>query len=805
MAYNHKNIEKKWQDYWDSNKIFKTHDNLDKPKYYVLDMYPYPSGSGLHVGHPLGYIATDIIARYKRHKGFNVLHPMGWDAFGLPAEQYAIKTGTHPSITTRENVKNFKRQIKMLGFSYDWDREINTTDPNYYKWTQWIFIQLYNKGLAYEAEVPVNWCPELKAVLANEEVVDGQSDIGGFPVLRVPMRQWMLKITDYAESLLNGLDDLDWPQSIKELQRNWIGKSVGARIHFDIPSINERLTVFTTRHDTLFGATYIVLAPEHPLVHKIVSDEQKDEVESYIEEAAKKSDLDRTQINKNKTGVFLGNHALNPANDAKMPIWISDYVIMGYGTGVIMAVPGQDQRDWDFAKKFDLKIIRTVQVSEGFNGEAYTEDGPAVNSGFLDGLYIEDAKEKILNWLEKENKGERAIQYKLRDWLFSRQRYWGEPIPIVHKGEETVAIDENELPLELPEVDKYEPSGTGESPLANIKEWVEIKDSNNEIIALRETNTMPQWAGSCWYYLRFIDPKNDKMAWDNDKENYWMPVDLYIGGAEHAVLHLLYSRFWHHVLYDLGLVSTKEPFKKLFNQGMILGSDGTKMSKSRGNVINPDETVDIYGSDSLRIYEMFMGPLDKGKPWSTTGLQGCSRFIKKLWSILVDDAGELSDHISHEESDKETNQIFHQMIMKVSENLENLHFNTCVSEFMIFTNHIQKLDKINIELVKTFIILINPFMPHLAQELWELIGETDELSYQKWPSYDKNVAQQDIITIAVQINGKRRSEIEISRNQTEDDVITKAKADPKVFTYLKNSEIVKEIYIKEKILNIVIK
>ena len=805
MAYNHKNIEKKWQDYWDSNKIFKTHDDLDKPKYYVLDMYPYPSGSGLHVGHPLGYIATDIIARYKRHKGFNVLHPMGWDAFGLPAEQYAIKTGTHPSITTRENVKNFKRQIKMLGFSYDWDREINTTDPNYYKWTQWIFIQLYNKGLAYEAEVPVNWCPELKAVLANEEVVDGKSDIGGFPVLRVPMRQWMLKITDYAESLLNGLDDLDWPQSIKELQRNWIGKSVGARIHFDIPSINERLTVFTTRHDTLFGATYIVLAPEHPLVSKIVTDEQKDEVESYIEEAAKKSDLDRTQLNKNKTGVFLGNHALNPANDAKMPIWISDYVIMGYGTGVIMAVPGQDQRDWDFAKKFDLKIIRTVQVSEGFNGEAYTEDGPAVNSGFLDGLYIEDAKEKILNWLEKENKGERAIQYKLRDWLFSRQRYWGEPIPIVHKGEETVAIDENELPLELPEVDKYEPSGTGESPLANIKEWVEIKDSNNEIIALRETNTMPQWAGSCWYYLRFIDPKNDKMAWDNDKENYWMPVDLYIGGAEHAVLHLLYSLFWHHVLYDLGLVSTKEPFKKLFNQGMILGSDGTKMSKSRGNVINPDETVDIYGSDSLRIYEMFMGPLDKGKPWSTTGLQGCSRFIKKLWSILVDDAGELSDHISHEESDKETNQIFHQMIMKVSENLENLHFNTCVSEFMIFTNHIQKLDKINIELVKTFIILINPFMPHLAQELWELIGETDELSYQKWPSYDKNAAQQDIITIAVQINGKRRSEIEISRNQTEDDVITKAKADPKVFTYLKNSEIVKEIYIKEKILNIVIK
>ena len=805
MAYNHINIEKKWQDYWDSNKIFKTEDDLNKPKYYVLDMYPYPSGSGLHVGHPLGYIATDIIARYKRHKGFNVLHPMGWDAFGLPAEQYAIKTGTHPSKTTRENVKNFKRQIKMLGFSYDWDREINTTDPDYYKWTQWIFIQLFNKGLAYEAEVPVNWCPELKAVLANEEVVDGMSDIGGHPVLRVPMRQWMLKITDYAESLLNGLDDLDWPQSIKELQRNWIGKSVGAHIHFEIPSIEEKLTVFTTRHDTLFGATYMVIAPEHPLVNKIVSEEQKEEVSNYIEEASKKSDLDRTQLNKDKTGVFLGNYAINPANNAEMPIWISDYVIMGYGTGAIMAVPGQDQRDWDFAKKFDLNIVRTVQVSDDFNGEAYSEDGPAINSGFLDGLYIDDAKEKILNWLEAEKKGERAIQYKLRDWLFSRQRYWGEPIPIIHKDGKAVAIDESELPLELPEVDKYEPSGTGESPLANIKEWVEIKNINDEIIGLRETNTMPQWAGSCWYYLRFTDPKNDKKAWDNEKENYWMPVDLYIGGAEHAVLHLLYSRFWHHVLYDLGLVSTKEPFKKLFNQGMILGSDGTKMSKSRGNVINPDETVDMYGSDSLRIYEMFMGPLDKGKPWSTTGLQGCSRFIKKLWSVLVDDNGNISKNVCDDAADNETNQMLHQMIMKVSDNLENLHFNTCVSEFMIFTKHIQNLEKLNRDLIKTFIILINPFMPHLAQEFWELIGETNELSYESWPSYDKNVAQLDIITIAVQINGKRRSEIQISRNESDYDVISKAKNDEKVSTYLTESEIVKEIYIKEKIVNIVIK
>ena len=805
MAYNHKNIEKKWQDYWESNKIFKTDDDSKKPKYYVLDMYPYPSGAGLHVGHPLGYIATDIIARFKRHKGFNVLHPMGWDAFGLPAEQYAIKTGTHPSKTTRENVKNFKRQIKMLGFSYDWDREINTTDPDYYKWTQWIFLQLYKKGLAYEAEVPVNWCPELKAVLANEEVVDGKSDIGGHPVLRVPMRQWMLKITDYAESLLDGLDDLDWPHSVKELQRNWIGRSEGAHIDFEVPSIKEHIRVFTTRHDTLFGATYMVIAPEHPLVSKLVTDEQKEAVERYIEEASKKSDLDRTDLNKDKTGVFLGNYAINPVNSAKMPIWISDYVIMGYGTGAIMAVPGQDQRDWDFAKEFDLNIIRTVETKDNFDGEAYSGDGPAINSDFLDGLYIADAKEKIIKWLEEEKKGERAVQYKLRDWLFSRQRYWGEPIPIIHKDGKPVPLDESELPLELPEIDKYEPSGTGESPLANINEWVEVRGTNKEIIGLRETNTMPQWAGSCWYYLRFIDPINHEKGWDSQKEKYWMPVDLYIGGAEHAVLHLLYSRFWHHVLYDLGLVSTKEPFKKLFNQGMILGSDGAKMSKSRGNVINPDETVDLYGSDSLRIYEMFMGPLDKGKPWSTSGLQGCSRFIKKLWGILVDDEGDISKNITNIESDKETNQLLHQMIKKVSENLDKLHFNTCVSEFMIFTNHIQKLDEINREIIKTFIILINPFMPHLAQELWQLIDENNELSYEPWPKHDNQLTQLDYIKIAVQINGKRRSEIDISLNDSESEVISKAKNDYKVSSFIEGKDIIKEIYVYQKIVNIVIK
>ena len=805
MAYNHKSIEKKWQKYWDENEIFKTDDFIDKPKYYILDMYPYPSGSGLHVGHPLGYIATDILARYKRHQGYNVLHPMGWDAFGLPAEQYAIKTGTHPSITTKENINNFKRQIKMLGFSYDWTREINTTDPGYVKWTQWIFIQLYNKGLAYEAEVPVNWCPELKAVLANEEVIDGKSDIGGHPVLRVPMRQWMLRITNYAESLLSGLDDVDWPHSIKELQRNWIGRSEGVKVLFELSSISKHLEVFTTRHDTLFGATYIVIAPEHPLVEDLLIEDQKTLVKNYIEETSKKSDLDRTELNKEKNGVFLGSYAINPVNGKEIPIWISDYVIMGYGTGAIMAVPGEDERDWEFATKYDLPIIRTVEPSKDFSGGAYTGDGPAINSEFLNGLYIDEAKEKMALWLEDNKKGERTVQYKLRDWLFSRQRYWGEPIPIIHKDGKSKVLKESDLPLELPDVEKYEPSGTGESPLSNIKNWVEVKDVNDNIIGLRETNTMPQWAGSCWYYLRYLDPSNDEKAWDSEKEKYWMPVDLYIGGAEHAVLHLLYSRFWHHVLFDLGLVSTKEPFKKLFNQGMILGQDGSKMSKSRGNVINPDETVETYGSDSMRIYEMFMGPLDKAKPWSTTGLQGCSRFIKKLWSVLVDDEGVLSSNVTEKKDDKETLQALNMMIKKISDNLDQMQFNTCVSEFMIFTNHIQKLDSINIDTIRSFIIIMNPFMPHLAQELWELIGETNELTYQGWPDYDKDLVISDEIVIPIQINGKRRSEILISANESESEVIAKAKSDDKIVSYLKNTTIIKEIYIKGKILNIVIK
>ena len=805
MAYNHKQIEKKWQQHWEDNHVFRAEDGSDKPKYYILDMFPYPSGAGLHVGHPLGYIATDIIARYKRHKGFNVLHPMGWDAFGLPAEQFAIKTGTHPAITTKNNIDNFRRQIKMLGFSYDWDREINTTDDEYVKWTQWIFLQLYHKGLAYEAEVPVNWCPELKAVLANEEVVDGKSDIGGHPVLRVPMRQWMLKITDYAEALLEGLDDLDWPHSIKELQRNWIGRSEGANVDFYIPAIKENLTVFTTRPDTLFGATYMVMAPEHPFTKTLVTPEQKDVVNQYIDNASKKSELDRTELNKEKTGVFLGVNAINPVNGEEIPIWISDYVIMSYGTGAIMAVPGQDQRDWDFAKTFNLPIIRTVKPSEEFDGEAYTGDGPAINSAFLDGLQVEEAKEKITDWLISEGKGEKAIQYKLRDWLFSRQRYWGEPIPVIHQDGSPSPLSESELPLLLPEVEKYEPSGTGESPLANISEWVEVKNESGEIVGLRETNTMPQWAGSCWYYLRYIDPKNSKKGWDEAKEKYWMPVDLYVGGAEHAVLHLLYSRFWHHVLYDLGHVSTKEPFQKLFNQGMILGQDGAKMSKSRGNVVNPDETVDTFGADAMRIYEMFMGPLDKAKPWSTTGLQGCARFINKLWNIFFDEDGKLLSKINDETADRETLRALHQMIKKVSDNLEQLHFNTCVSEFMIFTNHLQSQNSINKDVLKTFVVCINPFMPHLAEELWASLGESKELSYENWPFYEKSLLESDTITIAVQVNGKRRTEINVSTNAEEDEVVEKAKSSEKAATFIEGKEIVKEIYVKGRIVNIVVK
>jgi len=802
--YDHKHIEQKWQSYWDEQKTFKVDEDPEKPKYYILDMFPYPSGTGLHVGHPLGYIATDIVARYKRMKGFNVLHPMGWDAFGLPAEQFAINTGTHPKETTKTNIKNFRRQIKMLGFSYDWDREINTTDTGYVKWTQWIFLQLYKKGLAYEAKVPVNWCPELKAVLANEEVVNGKSDIGGHPVHRVPMRQWMLKITDYAESLLAGLDDLDWPSSVKELQRNWIGRSEGADVHFNIVGSKEVITVFTTRPDTLFGATYMVLAPEHPFVDVLTTTGQERAVKEYQDKASRKSDLERGELNKEKTGVFTGSNAVNPVNDEEIPIWIADYVLMSYGTGAIMAVPGQDQRDWDFAKEFDLPIIRTVEPPGDFDGEAYLGEGPAINSEFLDGLNITDAKKKIIAWLEKEGKGQSTVQYKLRDWLFSRQRYWGEPIPIIHFDDGSKPLQESELPLELPDVEKYEPSGTGESPLANITEWVEIKNNEGEVIGLRETNTMPQWAGSCWYYLRYLDPQNSVKAWDHEKESYWMPIDLYVGGAEHAVLHLLYARFWHHVLHDLGHVSTREPFQKLFNQGMILGEDGSKMSKSRGNVINPDEVIDEYGADSMRLYEMFMGPLDKAKPWQTKGLQGCSRFINKLWNKVCSSDG-LNENITSDTAESETIKLKHQTIKKVSDDIENLRFNTAISQMMIFTNHLTTLKSINREILQTFAQLLAPFIPHTAEEIWQRLGNENSITYEQWPDYDEELAKENIISIAIQVNGKLRANIEIDANTEEGDVLQLAKENDRIDNYIGGKELIKEIYVPGRLINFVVK
>jgi len=800
MNYDHQKIEAKWQFYWEKNKSFKSEANPDKKKLYILDMFPYPSGSGLHVGHPLGYTATDIYSRYKRLQGYNVLHPIGWDAFGLPAEQYAIKTGTHPRTTTEENITNFKRQIKMLGFSYDWDREINTTDEKYYKWTQWIFLQLYHKGLAYEAEVPVNWCPELKAVLANEEVVDGKSDIGGHPVIRKPMRQWMFRITDYAESLLEGLVDLDWPESVKELQRNWIGKSVGAEVKFEISSLNDNIMVFTTRPDTLFGATYMVLAPEHPLVSKLTTDAHRNKVEVYVTDAQKKSDLDRGELNKDKTGVFIGAHAINPVNDEQIPIWIADYVLMSYGTGAIMAVPGHDERDHEFATKFDLPILEVVTGGD-VSVEAFTDNqnGVMVNSsndGGLDlnGKSVQDAIKDTISWLKDNNKGTDKVQYKLRDWLFSRQRYWGEPIPVIHKDDGTIVdINESDLPLTLPQVDKFEPAETGESPLANIKDWVETKEGR------RETNTMPQWAGSCWYFLRFTDPDNDELPWDKEKESYWMPVDLYIGGVEHAVLHLLYSRFWHHVLHDLGLVSHREPFQKLYNQGMIQGEDGQKMSKSRGNVLNPDDVVKDYGADSFRLYEMFMGPLDKSKPWSTKGLQGCYRFLQKVWRLFNDEEKKIEINCS----DVETIRLLHQTIKKVTQDLDGLRFNTVVSQLMIFTNHLMTLDELDKSVLHQFLILLNPFAPHLSEELNERL-EYGPITSMEWPVYDEKLILEEKNTIAVQFKGKTRGTIDVGPDTNEDEAMELVKVTTFGKKYLSQGKIVKIVYIPNKIINIII-
>jgi leucyl-tRNA synthetase len=735
-------------------------------------------------------------------KGFNVLHPMGWDAFGLPAEQYALQTGTHPAETTAENIDNFRRQIKTIGLSYDWDREINTTDPKYYKWTQWIFLQLFNKDLAYEAEVPVNWCPELGTVLANEEVIDGKSERGDHPVYRVPMRQWMLKITEYSESLLEGLDELDWPEGIKELQRNWIGRSEGAEVIFQLPSIDDSITVFTTRPDTLFGATYMVLAPEHPLVGRLTVPDKKKQVKKYVEKALRKSDLARSELEKEKTGVFLGSFAINPANEEHIPIWISDYVLMTYGTGAIMAVPGEDQRDWDFAKKYDLPIVRTVQPPDKFHGEAYSDDGPAVNSDFLNGLKIVDAKEKIIDWLEKNKRGCSAIQYKLRDWLFSRQRYWGEPFPVIHFDGDVEAVAETDLPVELPEVEDYKPSKSGDPPLSNAGDWLTVDIDGKS--GIRETNTMPQWAGSCWYFLRFVDPQNDDEPWNKDIESYWMPVDLYIGGQEHAVLHLLYARFWHHVLYDLGHVSTKEPFKKLVNQGMILGEDGAKMSKSRGNVINPDEIIDRYGADSLRLFYMFLGPLEKAKPWSVSGIQGSNRFIRRVWSMLTEENGNLSKKICDIEADNDLTRLIHQTIKKVTDDIEALRFNTAISQLMILVNEIKERDKYPKTAVELLVLLMSPFTPHMCEELWEKLGYDDTLTYFNWPEYSEKLAKEELISIAVQINGKRRAEIVVAPGIDEESALALALEHENVKKYVDGNEIKKTVLVKDRLLSIVV-
>ncbi|MHC4693406.1 MAG: leucine--tRNA ligase [Planctomycetota bacterium] len=844
-GYDFNAIEKKWQKYWEERKTFRAKDCDDsRPKYYVLDMFPYPSAAGLHVGHPEGYTASDIVARYKRMKGFNVLHPMGYDAFGLPAEQYAIQTGTDPKTTTQNNVDNIRKQIKSLGFSYDWDREVNTTDPDYYKWTQWIFLKLFNSyfdeaeqkaepieqltiperlneeqkrqyiddhRLAFEAEVAVNWCPELGTVLANEEVIGGLSERGGHPVIRKPMRQWMLRITKFAERLLSDLDEVDWPYSIKKLQIDWIGKSIGADVDFKIDGFDETIRVFTTRPDTLFGATYMVLAPEHPLVDKITSKERKEAVEKYREEAARKSDLDRTDLAKEKTGEPLGAYAINPVNNEKIPIWISDYVLISYGTGAIMAVPGHDERDFEFAKEFNLSIIPVVEPQDSEDAElvkkgqlCFVGDGVAINSGKFSGLTTPEFKEQITNWLAEKGLGQGAVNYKLRDWLFSRQRYWGEPFPILHTGDSGVAgLSEEDLPLELPVVENYKPAGTGESPLANIDDWinVELPDGSK---AKRETNTMPQWAGSCWYYLRYLDPDNDGRGWDPDKEKYWMPVDLYIGGAEHAVLHLLYSRFWHKLLYDLGYVSTKEPFKKLINQGMILGEDGQKMSKSRGNVINPDKVISDYGADSMRLYEMFMGPLEAIKPWSMQGVEGVHRFLQRAWRVIVnEDTDQLSDTVKEAQPDEATLRLLHQTVKKVGDDIETFGFNTAISQMMIFINHLSKQDVRPRSVVEKFVLILAPFAPHIAEELWEKLGHKESLTYEAWPEYDKELVKEKEIELAVQVNGKIKDRIVVSADEDQEQIKQKALDSKKVSSAMAGKSPKKIIVVKPRIVSII--
>ena len=851
QEYDFSSIERKWQEFWEREKTFRAEDGSDKPKYYALDMFPYPSGAGLHIGHPEGYVASDILARYRKACGFNVLHPMGWDAFGLPAEQYAIKTGTHPSETTQANVDNFRRQIKSIGFAIDWDREINTTDPGYYKWTQWIFLKLFQRGLAYVDEKPVWWCPQLKAVLANEEVVDGKSEVGNHPVERRNLRQVVLRITAYAEKLLAGLDDLDWPDSTKRQQKAWIGRSEGAEVKFAIDGSNEKLEVYTTRPDTLFGATYMVVAPEHPLLDKLVVEQKEQEVKAYVEAAAKKSDLDRTDLAKDKSGVFTGSYCINPVNGEKIPVWVADYVLISYGTGAIMAVPGHDERDFEFAEKFEIPINRVIARADGDEEKSvlpYSGPGIMVNSGEYDGMDANACKAKIISDLEAKNVGKGAVNYKLRDWIFSRQRYWGEPIPLVwvsledfekakvtdgavknllpsspvttqRDGETLYALPlpASELPLRLPEVENYQPSGTGESPLSTISEWLDVwfdlssgqtisrsqdrPDGGNWISAIRETNTMPQWAGSCWYHLRYLDPSNSEHPVAPEKEAYWGGPDFYIGGAEHAVLHLLYARFWHRFLHDEGVLSHPEPYKKLFHQGLILGEDGNKMSKSVGNVVNPDVVIEAYGADSLRLFEMFLGPLEAVKPWSEKGIEGVHRFLRKVHRECMSP----EKHLPGEETDKDTLRLLHETIFKVTEAIEDLRFNVAISQMMILSNHMQKAESYSIQSAKALLQLLAPFAPHLAEELWEKLGGCPSIADHPWPQAREELLVADEITIVFQVNGKLRGQAQFPKDAAKDDVIATAKADAKVQSFLDGKEIVKEIYVPGKLVNLAVK
>lgn len=801
VTFNHKKMEPKWQQYWSEHNTFKTSEDKDKENFYALDMFPYPSGAGLHVGHPEGYTATDILSRMKRMQGKNVLHPIGWDAFGLPAEQYAIDTGNDPEEFTALNIANFTRQIKSLGFSYDWDREINTTDPEYYKWTQWIFEKLYENGLAYEAEIAVNWCPALGTVLANEEVIDGKSERGGFPVFRKPMRQWMLKITAYADRLLDDLDLVDWPENIKDMQRNWIGRSEGAEVTFKIKDSDETFNVFTTRPDTLFGATYTVFAPEHELIEKITTQEQKEAVETYKKQVELKSELERTDLAKDKTGVFTGAYAINPINGEEVPIWIADYVLIQYGTGAIMAVPAHDERDFEFAQQFGLNI-RPVLEGGDVTKEAFTGDGPHINSEFLDGLAKEEAITAAIDWLEKEGIGSRKITYRLRDWLFSRQRYWGEPIPVIHwEDGETTLVPEEELPLLLPKATEIKPSGTGESPLANLHDWVNVTDEFGRK-GRRETNTMPQWAGSSWYFLRYIDPKNTEAIADKEKLIEWLPVDVYIGGAEHAVLHLLYARFWHKFLYDIGVVPTKEPFQKLFNQGMILGENNEKMSKSRGNVVNPDEVVEKYGADTLRMYEMFMGPLDASIAWNENGLEGARKFLDRIWRLFVTEEGILAEKVTTT-ANANLEKAYHHMVKTVTNHYENLRFNTGISQLMIFINEAYKQDSIPKEYVEGFVQLLSPIAPHLAEELWEILGHTETISYVTWPTYDETKLVEDEVEIVLQVNGKVKSKITVAKSLGKEELEKIAQEDDKMKENLAGKTIRKVIVVPGKLVNIV--